>query len=122
MNDGLGIEAILVLLVILNLLLLGSSRLRTCIRLAGIQGIVVGQLPILACESGGVGRAIGLSAASIVLKGFVFPWLLLRVLRESGARREVEPYVGFTPSILIGIAAFGFSLWIGSRHFGTAHL
>ena len=48
MNDGLGIEAILVLLVILNLLLLGSSRLRTCIRLAGIQGIVVGLLPILA--------------------------------------------------------------------------
>ncbi len=115
MNEGLGVEAILVLLLILNLLLLGSSRLKTCIRLTALQGIVVGLLPILACESGGVWRALALAAASIGLKGFVFPWLLLRVLRESGARREVEPYVGFTLSILIGVAAFGFSLWVGSR-------
>jgi hydrogenase-4 component E len=115
MNDGLWVEAILVLTVILDLLLLGSSRLRTCIRLTALQGIAVGALPILAGETGHMGRAWALAAASIGIKGFAFPWLLNRVLRESGARREVEPFVGYTLSVLIGVAALAFSLWLGSR-------
>ena len=47
------------------------------------------------------------------LKGVVFPWLLFRALREAGVRREVEPVVGYSTSLLIGIAALGVALWLG---------
>lgn len=115
MNDLSGIEAVLVLAVLTDLLLLGSGRLNSCIRLVAMQGIVVGVLPLLVVEDGGVGRAVALAAGSMILKGAIFPWLVTRVLRESGARREVEPFVGFTVSIVAGVAALIFSLWVGSR-------
>ena len=51
----------------------------------------------------------------MALKGAVFPWLLLRALRGARVRREVEPFVGYVSSILVGMAAFGLSLWIASR-------
>jgi hydrogenase-4 component E len=115
MADGMSVEAVLVLLVVTNLALLGSSRLKSCIRAVALQGVVVGLLPVLLAGGHGSARAWGLAAGTIALKGVVFPWLLLRILRDTGARREVEPFVGYTLSILIGVAAMIFSLWIGAR-------
>ncbi len=115
MNGSLPIEAVLVLLVITDLLLLGSSRFRTCIRVVAVQGLALGLLPVLLHGAEAPARAWGLAGASMLLKGAVFPLLLLRVLRDTGARREVEPYVGYTLSILGGVGALVFSLWVGSR-------
>jgi hydrogenase-4 component E len=50
-----------------------------------------------------------------VLKGGIFPWLLLRALREAQVRREFEPYVGYSTSLLLGIGVLAFSLWLGAR-------
>jgi hydrogenase-4 component E len=51
----------------------------------------------------------------MLLKGGVFPWLLRRVLRESGVRREVEPFVGHTLSVVMGVAALAFAVWVDAR-------
>jgi len=115
MNETLGIEAVLVLLVITNLLLLGSARLSSCIRLVALQGIVIGLLPLMVLETAHIGRALGLAAANMALKGGLFPFLLSRILRESGARREDKPFVGFTLSVAAGVAALVFCLWVGAR-------
>jgi len=48
----------------------------------------------------------------VILKGFVYPWLLARALKEAGVQREIEPFIGYIPSILTGIAMLGVSLWI----------
>ncbi|HBV95290.1 MAG TPA: hypothetical protein DEG26_11575, partial [Chloroflexi bacterium] len=50
-----------------------------------------------------------------VLKGVVFPWLLLRALRSAEVDREVEPFVGPIASLLAGVAALGVSLWLAQR-------
>ena len=115
MSDGTGIEAILALLVITDLFLLGTSRLRTCIRIAALQGIVVSLLPVLLHGAEGALRAGSLTVGSMLLKGVVFPWLLLRVLREAGVRREIEPFVGHTLSVLVGVVSLMFALWVDSR-------
>ena len=45
----------------------------------------------------------------------MFPWLLLRAVREADVRREVEPFVGYTPSLLVGRArCSAVALWLGS--------
>ena len=109
------IDAIIVLAVLASLKVLGSSRLAACIRIVAFQGIILGLLPLLK-EAGNFSLDLLLAAAaSTVLKGVVFPWLLMRALRESGARREVEPTVGFTTSLLAGIAMIAAALWMGSR-------
>jgi hydrogenase-4 component E len=112
---SVGAEAVIALLVITDLLLLGSSRLRSCITIAALQGAVVSLLPVLLHGDEGAVRAWSLTVGSMLLKGGVFPWLLRRVLRESGVRREVEPFVGHTLSVMVGVAALAFAVWVDAR-------
>jgi hydrogenase-4 component E len=109
------IETVLVVLLVSNLLLLGSSSLPTCIRMVGLQGLVVGFLAPALHGADSPWRALALALGSLVLKGIVFPVLLLRILRQTGIRREVEPLVGYSLSILTGVAALAFSFWIDAR-------
>jgi hydrogenase-4 component E len=115
MNDAAGTDAVLALLIITDLLLLGSGRLRSCITMAALQGVVVSLLPVLLHGAEGAIRPWILTGGNMILKGAVFPWLLLRVLRESGVRREVEPFVGHTLSVAAGVAALMFSIWVGTQ-------
>jgi hydrogenase-4 component E len=112
---SVGVEGVIALLVITDLLLLGSSRLRSCITIAALQGAVVSLLPVLLHGDEGWVRAWSLTVGSMFLKGGVFPWLLRRVLRESGVRREVEPFVGHTLSVMVGVAALAFAVWVDAR-------
>jgi len=106
---------ILVLVVLTNLKLLGSSRLGASIRVVAAQGVVLGLLPILAhWQDLSVHFAL-LAAGTIVLKGIVFPWLLFRAVREAEVAREIEPYVGYVASLVTGVLALGVSFGMCSR-------
>jgi hydrogenase-4 component E len=107
-------DSVLVVVILLDLLLLGSSRLGSCIRLAALQGVALGALVLAQAERISAATLV-LVVASVVLKAAVFPWLLQRSLREANVRREIEPIVGFTPSLLIGIVALAASIWLGSH-------
>ncbi len=96
-------DATLVFLILTNLLVLGSSRLGTCIRFVAVQGVALGLLALSAGRPGLTVPALALSVGSIVLKGVVFPWLLSRAIREAQARREKSPLVGYTASVPLGI-------------------
>ena len=106
-------DAIMVVLILTNLALLGTSRLLSCIRILALQGIVLGLLPMAAGESLLSGRALFLTPAAIGLKGIVFPMLLARALRRAEVPREVEPFVGYVWSVLAGLAALAASVWLG---------
>lgn len=108
-------DTLIVLVVLTNLKLLGSSRLVPCIRIVAVQGVVLGLLPLAAGLEPVTLRMVAVAAVSIGLKGAVFPWLLLRALRGADVRREVEPLVGYGISLLIGIAALAAALWMGAR-------
>ncbi len=108
------IDSLLVFLILADLILLGASRMRNAIRIAAAQGVVLGLLPLLA--HGHVtwhGLLLGLGSAGI--KGAVFPALLTRALRETRANREIEPFVGFIPSLLLGVGVLAASFGFGSR-------
>ena len=109
------IDILLVLLVLTDLILLGSSRLRNAIRIVALQGLMLGLLPLLAHSQGIVWHAVLLGAGSALLKGFVFPSLLNRALRETNASREIEPFVGYVASLLIGLGALALSFGCGAR-------
>jgi hydrogenase-4 component E len=108
-------DLILVLVVLTNLKLLGSSRLGASIRFVAAQGVMLGLLPVLAHVHELSLHFAALAVGTVALKGVVFPWLLFRALREAEVTREVEPYVGYITSILIGLAALAASFWLGGR-------
>jgi hydrogenase-4 component E len=112
---SLWIDAVLVTVVLMNLLVLGSSRLAACIRCVAVQGVLLGLMTFVANEGTHVLRTAILAVASISVKGIAFPALLLRALREAEVRREIEPYVGYNLSILIGLATLLFSFWLSAQ-------
>ena len=108
-------DLILVLVVLTNLKLLASSELGASIRVVAAQGVMLGLLPVLAHVHELSLHLAALAMGTVALKGVVFPWLLFRALREAEVTREVEPYVGYITSILIGLAALAASFWLGGR-------
>jgi hydrogenase-4 component E len=108
-------DLILVIVALADLALLGMSRLATCIRLVAIQAMVLSFLPLLSSDDG-IGLRVLLFAVGVfVLKGLVFPWLLMRILRTADVRHEVEPYIGYAPSILLGALILGNCFWFASE-------
>ncbi len=109
------IDSILLLLILTDFSLLGSSRLGACIRFVAFQGVLLGVLTLTTPEDPVSLRPVLLAMMSIGLKGAAFPWLLFRALREANVRHEIEPFVGYNLSLLIGVAALVASFWLSSR-------
>lgn len=103
------LNAILVLVLVMNLFALGTSRILAVIRLVGAQGALLGLIPLLVHEHLTIPSFLAAGAA-VVLKGIVIPAIMMRALRDAQIKREVEPLIGFMPSILLGAAATAFAL------------
>lgn len=109
------LDAVLVLMVLSGLWLLGSSRLQACIQAAALQGVLLGLIPVLAKWPDLSWRLAGVALVSTLIKAGVLPTLLRRAVREVHVRTEVEPLVGFTTSLLLGIALLGLAWHIADR-------
>ena len=103
-----------VLLTLLNFRLLGTSRLAAGIQSASLQAIVLGILPVLANPAISIQLGIILVVATVVKAG-ILPSLIRRAAREADVQKEVDPIVGFTTSLLIGVGLLVACLVI-SRH------
>ena len=90
----------LLVVILLNFFVLGSSRLGACIHAVALQGAVLALLPLTA--HGVSGHTVLLAAGAFALKGLFIPRLLLRAIREVRIRREMEPLIGFVPTLLLG--------------------
>jgi hydrogenase-4 component E len=85
----------------LNLLALGSGRLPTLIGAVSLQGMVLGVMPLV-MEEQLDWRVALIAVATVAGKGFIIPTLLRRAMRAAQIDREVEPFIGFVPSLLLG--------------------
>lgn len=108
-------DLILVLVILMNFMVLGSSRLTAGIRTVATQGVLLALSPLFLQTGGWSVHAVVLSAGMLGLKGVLFPWLLFRAIRDTSMRREMEPLIGFTPSLLVGAVATAGAFWLASR-------
>ncbi len=113
------IDPILVLVLLLNFVALGASRIRTVIQAVAVQGVLLGVLIALAHGSLMVWVAL-MALVTIILKGVVIPRMLFDAIRDVAIRREVEPIVGFIPSLFLGAVGTGLAV-LFSRTLPIAH-
>jgi hydrogenase-4 component E len=99
MNDWL--NPLLGLAIGLNLLALGTSRLPTLTSAVATQGMALGLMPLF-MEEHSDWRVWLIAAATVAGKGLVIPALLRRAMRAAHIDREMEPLIGFVPSLLLG--------------------
>lgn len=109
------VEALVVLLTLTNLVLLGSSTLGTCVRVVALQGVILGFLPILAHFEDVTTRVLVVAIITVLFKGLLLPGMLRWALKSAAVKREMEPFVGYSASILIGLGALGVSFWLGGK-------
>ena len=100
------VDPILVVLLMLNFLLLGTSRLRTAITVSALQGVLLAVLTLVVHGAPAL-RPLAVAAAAIGIKGVLIPGMLHRALRDAAIRKEIEPYVSFVTSLVLGAAATG---------------
>jgi hydrogenase-4 component E len=106
---GLTLDALLVLVFVLDIYMLGTSRMSAVIRTVAAQGVLLGVMPLLVHDHLEM-EAVLVSVGTVVLKGIVIPSMLFRAVREVHIRREVEPVVGYGASMLLGSIGAGLSL------------
>ncbi len=103
-----------ILVVVIDFFVLASSRLGAAIRVVALQGALLGALPLLLAPRGEpLGHYLVLAVGALAIKGALVPWMMFRAIREASMRRELEPILGFVPSMVLGgvgvALAFAFS-------------
>lgn len=107
-------EFILLLVLLTDFAVLGTSRLSTCIRALAMQGLLLGLLPVALAPHLSV-HAVALSLGTIAVKAVFLPWFLTWAIREAAVRREIEGSVGFIASLLLGALALILAFAIAVR-------
>ena len=107
-------DLLLLLIALTELVVLGVSRLSTCIRAIAWQGLFLGLLPI-ALSGWGSAHVFFLAGGTIVVKAVVLPRMLRWAMREAKVRREVEPLIGYLGSLLLGVLALGVAFAVAQR-------
>jgi len=107
-------DSILIILLLTNFFILGTANLRASIRVVAVQGVLLSLLPIFV-ESEATLRLLLLVFVTAAIKGALIPALLLKAIREVHIRHEVEPYLGFIPSLFLCAIGTGLALLFGDR-------
>jgi hydrogenase-4 component E len=95
-------QLLISLILVSTFMILGSTRLYSCVRAFGIQSL------LLACVAGIVAYSTGkydiyiVSALTLVIKALVIPYIFIYIIREIKVKREVQLYVNISPSLIIG--------------------
>lgn len=100
---------LIALTLLSNFTLVATSRVNKAIQVVVIQGILLGLIP-LAMGLGKHFHILLIVIAAIVVKGWFIPFLLRRALREVHIHREVDPYIGYTVSLMLCALGTGLSL------------
>jgi hydrogenase-4 component E len=115
MSSPQGAPALVLLLVmLLDFAVLGTTRLSTCIRALALQGLLLGALPLLLASTLSA-HVVVLAFGTVAVKAIALPWFLRWAIREASVRREVEPLVGFIASLLLGAVAVGLAFAVAGR-------
>lgn len=106
-------DPLLIVVLALNFVALGVSRIRGVINAVALQGIVLGLFPLLVHGEFEL-RAALLAVIAVGLKGLVIPRLLGHAMREADIQHEVTPVVNFMSSLLLGAIGTALALEFSS--------
>jgi hydrogenase-4 component E len=93
-------DQLLVLCLLLNLAVLGTSRLAFSVRAVALQGVLLGVLPALIHPFSW--HLVFIVVSIIAVKGAVIPVLIIRAIHKAEIQREFVPFIGYIPSLVLG--------------------
>ena len=96
-------------------LMVGQKSLFTTIRLYGAQSLLLATVAVIMAISDHRPHLFVMAAMTTVLKGFVIPLFLMRVVDRIGIHREIEPFLNVPTSLLacLGLTVVGYRVSTG---------
>lgn len=100
-SSGL-MQLFIALILVSTFLILGSTRLYSCVRAFGIQSF------LLACVAGVVAFSTGkldiyiVAILTFTIKAILIPYIFIYIIREIKVKREIALYVSISHSLIIG--------------------
>jgi len=107
-------DLLIALIVLTNFTMVATSRINKAIQVAVTQGVLLGLLPLAM----GLGRHLHILlmvAATLAVKGWLIPFLFRRAMDKVKIHREVDPYIGFTASLVLCALGTGLALLLASN-------
>ena len=97
------------------ILMVGQKSLFTTIRLYGAQSLLLAVVAVVMGISDQRPHLFLMAAMTTVLKGFVIPLFLMRVVDRIGIHREIEPFLNVPASLLacLGLTVVGYRVSTG---------
>jgi len=118
------VDATLVVVLLVNFFMLGTSRMRSIINGSRSQGIVLSFVALFVHKSFGW-QSVAIALSAVAFKGWLIPRMLFQAMRDVDITKEVEPFIGFVPSLLLGALGtglavlFAHSLPLAPEHVGS---
>jgi hydrogenase-4 component E len=106
---ALVLDPLLIVVLALNFVALGVSRIRAVINAVALQGALLGLCTYFVHPEIGT-RTLLLILATVALKGFAIPAFLVHAMREANIQHEVKPVVDYLASLLLGAVGTGLAL------------
>ena len=96
-------------------LMVGQKSLFTTIRLYGAQSLLLATVAVVMAISDERPHLFLMATLTTVLKGFVIPLFLMRVVDRIGIHREIEPFLNVPASLLacLGLTVVGYRVSTG---------
>ena len=107
-------DLLIALIVLTNFTLVATSRIDKAIQVAVIQGVLLGLLP-LAMGLGHHWHILLMVVAAVAVKGWFIPFLFRRALQAVKMHREMDPYIGYTASLILCAVGTGLSLMLAGN-------
>lgn len=110
----MSINLLLAIAVLVNFLLVTSRRVHKAVMLAAFQGALLG-LVLLAMHSHVAWHVVAMAISTILIKGVLIPWLLVKAMKGSKDTPGRETFLGYTASLLLLALGTGLSLVLAGR-------
>lgn len=106
-------DHLLILVMLINFALLGTSRLAFSVRMVAIQGVILGILPPILHPLSL--HLMAIMFGIVAIKGVVIPRLIYTAISKAGIKREDSPYLGYGPTLLCGAVFTALAFWFSPR-------
>lgn len=95
-------QLIIELILVSTFMILGSTRLYSCVRAFGIQSFLLAFVAGIVAYSTGKNDIYLIAILTLIIKAIVIPYIFLYIIKEIKVKREIELYVNISPSLIIG--------------------
>ncbi len=95
------LDSLVILVLVLNFVALGVTRVRAIVSSVAAQGVLLGLLALF-IHADLAPRRVIMVGFMVVLKGIAIPRLLLHAMREANIVAEIRPVLGSMGSLLLG--------------------